>query len=55
MLTWQLCSFKVHPRELDRFGPLGPPPMRNPFRGRIKERFLFSFQHEKIRSFRSVP
>merc|ERR1711990_213389 len=29
---------KVHPRELDRFAPLGPPPLRNPFRGRVKYR-----------------
>lgn len=28
--------FKVHPRELDRFRPLGPPPFNNPFRGRIR-------------------
>lgn len=27
---------KVHPRELDRFRPLGPPPFNNPFRGRIR-------------------
>lgn len=27
---------KVHPREPDRFHPLGPPPMGNPNRGRIK-------------------
>merc|ERR1711953_859 len=29
---------KVHPRELDRLAPLGPPPLRNPFRGRVKYR-----------------
>ena len=28
--------FQVHPRELDRFRPLGPPPFNNPFRGRIR-------------------
>ncbi|CAG5111926.1 Oidioi.mRNA.OKI2018_I69.chr2.g6197.t1.cds [Oikopleura dioica] len=27
---------KVHPREPDRFFPLGPPPMGNPHRGRVK-------------------
>ena len=29
-------NFKVHPREPDRFFPLGPPPMGNPHRGRVK-------------------
>merc|ERR1712228_925190 len=29
---------KVHPREPDRFMPLGPPPMGNPHRGQIKFR-----------------
>ena len=29
---------KVHPREPDRFGPVGPPPYGNPHRGRIKFR-----------------
>ena len=32
------CMIQVHPRELDRFAPLGPPPLRNPFRGRVKYR-----------------
>jgi signal recognition particle subunit SRP19 len=30
---------KVHPREPDRFFPLGPPPMGNPHRGRVKYQF----------------